>query len=132
MLKECEILKIKDKLIDKSWKKILIIFIIVFFIIFLSGVIVVNNMETTIKKGNIHSELLLIEDKTHGEGALSGYYIIVGNNKTYTMLDDGRINTQQMYDNIKMGSKYRVIVQEGPFDDASQYTHILQVDNVTS
>lgn len=123
-----EILK---KLVDKSWKKVLIVFFIVFVIVFGVGVISINYLNDAVNNQHIHTEVVNVTDKLYGSNPYSDYYIIIGNDsKTYGIANHDGYG-QKMFNSIKIGQVYEFVVKEPEMTDINQQVHIMQVHNVT-
>ena len=116
---------------NKLWKRILIVFIVIFLLFLSAGIMSVNYIDSVTNSKNIHTDIVVVNDKLYGNSSDSDYYVILGtNNKTYgIMKNDGY--GQKMFDIIQIGKKYEFIVQEPSPSDSNQQTHILRVDNAT-
>ena len=124
--------RIKNKIFDKTWKKILIIFVIVFLFIFVGGVLSINYLSDAVTNSHIHSDTVVVVDKIYGDSQFSDYYLIVGNNnKTYSIVNHKDGYGKDMFNRINVGNKYKFVVKEPELLDINQFTHILQVYNVT-
>ena len=126
-------MKLKDKLLDKTWKKCIIIFIIIFSIVLIGGFLSINYLHDVVSNSHIHTETIIIQDKLYGDSSYSDYYIIIGdNNKTYTIHNNNDGYGTDMFNNIVVGESYKIVVKEPDVTDLDQHTHILQVYNDTS
>ena len=110
------------KILNKNWKKCLLIFIIVFFVTFISAGGIVHHFDDAVESNNIYPDIIVIKDKFN-----NGEYIVIDiNNKTYN-IDN---NDAKIFNKIEIGQKYRVIIEE-PIQDTN-HAYILQVHNDTS
>ena len=112
----------KKNILDKTWKKCLLIFIIVFFITLLLAGGVVDYFDDIVEDNHIHPDVIIIKDKID-----NGTYTVIDiNNKTYNIGN----NDSKVFDRIEINKKYKVVVEE-PMQK-SQNAYILQVHNETS
>lgn len=123
--------KIKKILFNKTWKKCTFIFLFIFLFILVGGILSINYLNDAVTNSHIHSETVLVSDKMYGDSSLSDYYIIVGNNKTYSIVDHGDGYGSRMFDKINVGNKYEFVVKEPELTDFNHFSHILQVRNMT-
>ncbi len=122
--------KINNYLLDKTWKKIVIIFLIVFLVIFVGGMASINYLSGIVNDNHIHSEIINVTDKMDNSSPLGDYFFVKTiDNKTYTI--DGK-NGRDMFNTININNKYKVVVADPKSQDINQFPHILQVYNVTN
>lgn len=122
--------KINNYLLDKTWKKIIIIFLIVFLIIFVSGVASINYLSGIVNDNHIHTEIINVTDKMDNSSPFGDYFFIKTiDNKTYVI--DNK-NGRDMFNIIGIGNQYKIVVTDPDVQDINQFPHILQVYNVTN
>ena len=112
----------KKNLLDKTWKKCLLIFIIVFIItcVFAGGM--VDYFDNVIEDNHIHPDVIVVKDKIS-----NGTYTVIDiNSKVYNISN----NDSKVFNRIEIGKKYKVIVEE-PLEKTHN-ARILQVHNETS
>ena len=118
---------------NKTWKKCLLIFIVVFVIIITSSGMAINYLNDVVNNKNIHEESVVVKDKIYGDSSYTDYYIIIGtNNKTYSIVNHNDDYGEKMFENIKIGKRYKMIVKEPEVTNIHKPTHILEVYNGTS
>lgn len=123
--------KIKKTLFDKTWKKCIFIFLIIFILIFIGGFFSINYLNDAVNNAHIHSEFVVVSEKMYGDSSLSDYYIIIGNNKTYSIVNHDDGYAEKMFNDINVGQRYKFIVKEPEITDINHFSHILQVYNTT-
>lgn len=122
--------KINNYLLDKTWKKILIIFLIVFFLIFIGGLASITYLSNVVSDNHIHSEVINVTNKTDNSTSINDYFIVkTADNKTY-IIDEK--NSRKMFNVITVGKEYKVVVTDPSAEDINEFSHILQVYNVTN
>ena len=113
-----------NKLTDTTWKKCLLIFIIIFAVTFVVAGGTLDYFGNIINDKNIHQDMIIVKDKANNN---TDYYTIIdNNNKVYSIANED----SKIFDDIKVGNKYKIVVQE-PIND-NQTVYILQVHNGTS
>lgn len=126
-------MNLKDKLLDKTWKKCIIIFVVIFLCVLIGGFFSINYLHDVVTNNHVHTDSVLIVDKMYGDNKYSDYYLVIGgNNKTYSIVNHGDGYGEEMFDKIQVGHKYKLVVKEPESIDINQFTHILQVYNDTS
>ena len=124
--------RIKNKLINKTWKKCLLIFLIVFIVFFVGSLTSINYLNDIVTHHHIHSDTITVTDKMYGDNPLSDDLIIVGaNNKTYSIANHDDGYGRNMFNSMDINQTYKVTVKEPELTEINQFTHILQVYNVT-
>ena len=122
--------KINNYLLDKTWKKIVIIFLIVFLVIFVGGMASINYLSGIVNDNHIHSEIINVTDKMDNSSPLGDYFLVrTIDNKTYII--DSK-NGRDMFNTININNQYKVVVADPKSQDINQFPHILQVYNVTN
>ena len=124
---------IKERIFNKTWKRCLILFIIIFLIIALGGAISIGYLDNIITQNQVHSIETNITDKYYGDGMQGDYYLVTtDDNKTFSIIEKGDGYGKKMWDNIQVGHRYRLIIQDGDPMSPNKFSHILQVHNDTS
>lgn len=119
---------IKKKLFDKTWKKCIFIFLIVFLLIVVGGSLSINYLHDVVTNSHVHTESITVIDKLYGDNPYSDYYLIIGdNNKTYSIVNHDDGYGREMFNNIKVGQTYKIVVKEPELIDINQFPHIMQV-----
>ena len=122
--------KINNYLLDKTWKKNLIVFLIVFFLIFIGGIASITYLSNVVNDNHIHSEGINITNKTDNSTSVNDYFIVkTADNKTY-IIDEK--DSRKMFNVITVGKEYKVVVADPSAEDINEFSHILQVYNVTN
>lgn len=122
--------KINNYLLDKMWKKSLIVFLIVFFLIFIGGIASITYLSNVVNDNHIHSEVINITNKTDNSTSVNDYFIVkTADNKTY-IIDEK--DSRKMFNVMTVGKKYKVVVADPSSEDINEFSHILQVYNVTN
>lgn len=123
---------VRDKLLDKSWKKYLLIFIVIFVLITGVGVYAINFMYDTIIDNDVHSTIVVINDKYSNDGDDHNYYFVVtDDNETLSIIDNGDGKGEEIWNGIQIGEKYKITVQNPDVGDLHNFRHIVQVKNAT-
>lgn len=116
-------MNLKDKIINKTWKKCFIIFVVIFFaIVSVAGFSIVY-LSDTISENNIYPDIIIIDDKI--DNNTSNYLIIDKNNKTYNITKDKYGN--KMFRKIEVGQEYEVVLKEPQSQNG--IPRIIQIDN---
>ena len=109
---------IKTKLFDKTWKKCIFIFLIIFLLIVVGGSLSINYLHDTITNTHIHTESVTVVNKSYGNSSYGDYYFIIGdNNKTYSIVNHNDSHGKEMFNNIKVGKTYKIVVKESELID---------------
>lgn len=122
---------LKEVLFNKAWKKCLFIFIIIFSFVLVGGALSINYLNDAVTNNHIHTETVIVSDKMYGDNSMSDYYIVIAGNKTYSIPNHNDGYGEKMFEKIEVGSKYKFIVKEPEVTNINQFSHILQVYNVT-
>lgn len=118
--------KIKNKLLDKTWKRTIIIFIFIFIVVLSVGVLSVNYLHDTVTNNHIHTDNIYVVNKTHN----NNHYIVIGEgNKTYYVSNDKY--GIKIFNSIDTGKTYKVVIKEPELVDINHFPFIIQVHNVT-
>ena len=104
--------------------------VLIFLIVFTGLYLSIIYMHESVIENRIYTETDTIIDNYYGNGQFSNYYLFTtSNNKTFSLIDNA--HAKEIYDNVEIGKKYRLVLQIPDMNDPVQYTHILQVHNVT-
>lgn len=123
--------KIKNNILDKTWKRCVVVFLIIFLLVVVGGALSIDYLGHVIMDKNVHVDTIIVKDKFIGNDTQDDYYIITDmNNKTYIIDNNDMGYDKQIYNTIKVGEKYRVTMRDSP-NDTSMNIHILQVHNDT-
>lgn len=120
-----------DNLIDKTWKKCLIIFVVIFIVVFCIGFISVGVLDSALTDSHIHTISIVVADKFISNNTYDDYIVIDSNNKTYVINNDDNNYDKRMYDSIKVGNKYEITIRDPAPTDINQIIYILQVHNAS-
>ena len=126
-----KIKNLKEVLFNKTWKKCLLIFIIIFSFVLVGGVLSINYLNDAVTNNHIHTETVIVSDKMYGDNSMSDYYIVIAGNKTYSIPNHNDGYGEKMFEKIEVGSKYKFVVKEPEVTNINQFSHILQVYNIT-
>lgn len=126
-----DIKNLKEIFFNKAWKKCFFIFIIIFLFVLVGGVLSINYLSDAVTNSHIHTETVTVSDKMYGDNSISDYYIVIADNKTYSISNHNDGYGEKMFEKIEVGSKYKFIVKEPEVTDINQFSHILQIYNVT-
>lgn len=123
--------KIKNNILDKTWKRCVVVFLIIFLLVVIGGALSINYLGEAIMNKNVYVDTIIVKDKFIGNDTQDDYYIVTDmNNKTYVINNNDVGYDKQIYNTIKVGEKYRVTMRDSP-NDTSMNIHILQVHNDT-
>lgn len=104
--------------------------VLIFLIVFTGLYLSIIYMHESVVENRIYTETDTIIDKYYGNGQFSNYYLFTtSDNKTFSLIDNKY--AKEIYDNVEIGKEYRLVLQTPDMNDPVQYTHILQVHNVT-
>lgn len=104
--------------------------VLIFLIVFTGLYLSIIYMHESVVENRIYTETDTIIDKYYSNGQFSNYYLFTtSDNKTFSLIDD--TNAKEIYNNVEIGKEYRLVLQTPDMNDPVQYTHILQVHNVT-
>jgi hypothetical protein len=126
-----KIKKAKNIFFGSTLRKCIVLFMFIFLFVLIGGTLSINYLNDAVTNSHIHSETVLVSDKMYGDSRFSDYYLVIGDNKTYSIVDHGDGYGAKMFDSINVGDKYRFVVKEPELTDVNQFIHILQVHNMT-
>ena len=123
--------KIKNNILDKTWKRCVVVFLIIFILVVVVGALSINYLGESIMNKHVYVDTIIVKDKFIGNDTQDDYYIVTDmNNKTYVIDNNDIGYDKQIYNKIKIGEKYRVTMKNLP-NDTNMNIHILQVHNDT-
>lgn len=120
-----------NNLIDKTWKKCLIVFVVIFIIVFCVGFISVGVLDSALIDSHVHTTSVVVTDKFISNNTYDDYIIIDSNNKTYVINNNDNNYDKRMYDSIKVGNKYDITIRNPAPNDINQIIYILQVHHAS-
>ena len=109
--------------------KYLLIAIIVVFLVFSIGALFITTMDGVLQTKQIEYSNVVVKDKYINNDSQHYYVVVSESGDVYDILNSTESN--EIYDNLQVGSKYKLVTQK-PISDKDKYIHIIQVFNETN
>lgn len=116
---------------NKTWKKCIFIFFIIFIIVLAGGTLSINYLHDTIINNNVYQVTAVVSDKYYDTNVNDYYLVKTNDNQTFSIVDNGDGRGEQMWQDIIVGKKYKLIVKKPELIDVDNFSHIIQVHNAT-